>query len=101
MGAKNGAAAVEFEIEVACIRFGLRKELDATIFPNRIEVIGPFAKDVPVFNAKQAVNPRFIVQQPRRRPRPVWTALRTKMSDFEGSCAGPFWAGPIAGKTHR
>jgi len=31
--AKKSAAAVEFEVEIALIRLGLRKEFDATIFP--------------------------------------------------------------------
>ena len=45
MRAEQRSAAVEFKIEVTAIPLRLDKELNATVFPNRIEVFGSFAKD--------------------------------------------------------
>jgi hypothetical protein len=49
---EEGAAAIEFKIEVAAIGFGLRKEFDATVFPNFVEVIRANTANVAIVNLK-------------------------------------------------
>src|SRR5262249_28493296 len=60
--AKESSAAVEFEIEVAMIGFGLNKEFDAAVLPNRVKISRPFAQDVTILDTEQTVNAGFFVE---------------------------------------
>jgi len=91
---EKSATAIELEIEVAAIWFWLRKKLDATVFPNFIEIFRPDTADVAIMHLKNAVYPVLGIQQLRKRPGPVTAALRAKVGYFKRLGCRPGWVVP-------
>src|SRR4051812_6393332 len=57
------STAIEFKIEVAGIRFGLKEKFHATVFPNFIAISGPHAANKLVLDFEDAVNSRGVIKQ--------------------------------------
>ena len=84
VAAEERAAAVELEVEVAPVRLGLREELDATVLPDRVEVLRSQAAHVAVLDAEEAVNAVGVIEQPGGGAGAVVAAFGTEVLDLQG-----------------
>ena len=92
--AQKSAATIELEIEVTPIRFGLRKKLNATVFPDLVKILRPDAANIAILHLENSVNSLAGIEQLCKRARPVIAALGTKMRDFECFGRAPGWVAP-------
>ena len=60
--AQKSSATIELEIEIATIGFGLGKKLDATIFPDFVEILCPHAANVTVIDLENPMDALFRVK---------------------------------------
>ena len=68
VAAEKRAAAIEFKIEVAFVRFRLEKKFHATVFPNFITVSRSHAANKTITDFENAVKAVRIVEQTRESP---------------------------------
>jgi len=96
--AKQGAAAIELEVEVAAVLPRLDKELHRAVLIDGIEVVGAHTTNIPVAHLENAMEATPIIQQPRRRPGPMPAAFRPEMPDFQRFGFPPGGVGPVGGQ---
>ena len=98
---QKGAAAVEFEIEIAFVGFGLHEEFDATVAADGVLIIRVDAADVAVFDAEKYVQFALAINDLRLRARAMIAAFRTKMFDLKGFNGRPNWIVPARFEARR